>query len=174
MNILALKDKSGVGIIVAYSRDCTVVNGVQYFFQFFSFNLRNYILQSAKKCEMTSFCMTSLHVDLNEAAKCVDIIPLTTHRAKSPKFGIPYRNQLSKFDLSLTKIAKRHTPARTKIASQTRSLKEYTLADGTSPGTFIMEDPPSSLRGNIYQINFNLDTNASKQGIVKIESTIKI
>ena len=26
---------------------------------------------------MTSFCMTSLHVDLNEAAKCVDIIPLT-------------------------------------------------------------------------------------------------
>ena len=24
---------------------------------------------------MTSFYMTSLHVDLNEAAKCVDIIP---------------------------------------------------------------------------------------------------
>ena len=29
-------------------------------------------------CEMTSFSMTSLHVDLNEAAKCVDIpcVPL--------------------------------------------------------------------------------------------------
>ena len=26
---------------------------------------------------MTSFSMTSLHVDLNAAAKCVDIIPLT-------------------------------------------------------------------------------------------------
>ena len=39
--------------------------------------LRNYIFQSAKKCEMTSFSMTSLHVDLNEAAKFVDIIPLT-------------------------------------------------------------------------------------------------
>ena len=26
---------------------------------------------------MTSFCMTSLHVDLNEAAKCDDIIPST-------------------------------------------------------------------------------------------------
>ena len=26
---------------------------------------------------MTSFCMTSLHVDLNEAAKRVDVIPLT-------------------------------------------------------------------------------------------------
>ena len=24
---------------------------------------------------MTSFCMTSLHLDLNEAAKCVDIMP---------------------------------------------------------------------------------------------------
>ena len=45
------------------------------FFQFFvSFNLRNYTFQSAKKCEMTSFYMTLLHVDLNEAAKCVDIL----------------------------------------------------------------------------------------------------
>ena len=52
------------------------MNGVQYFFSIvFSFNLRNYIFQSAKKCEMTSFYMTSLHVELNEAAKCVDIIP---------------------------------------------------------------------------------------------------
>ena len=43
-------------------------------FQCFSlFNLRNCIFQYAKKCEMTSFYMTSLHVDLNEAAKCVDI-----------------------------------------------------------------------------------------------------
>ena len=48
------------------------------FFQFFvSFNLRNYIFQSAKMCEMTSLCMTSLHVYVNEAAKCIDIIPST-------------------------------------------------------------------------------------------------
>ena len=39
--------------------------------------LRHPVFQSAKKCEMTSFCMTLLHADLNEAAKCVDIIPLT-------------------------------------------------------------------------------------------------
>ena len=44
---------------------------------FFSSNLQNYIFRSAKKSEMTSFYMTLLHVDLNEAAKCVDIIPLT-------------------------------------------------------------------------------------------------
>ena len=57
------------------------MNGVLYFLSiFFSINSRNYIFQSAKKCEMTSFCMTSLHVNLNETAKCVDIIdiiPLT-------------------------------------------------------------------------------------------------
>ena len=46
-------------------------------FNFFSFNLRNYIFQSAEKCEMASFYMTSLHVELNEAAKCINIIPLT-------------------------------------------------------------------------------------------------
>ena len=67
------KDKSGVGMLLDYSRDCTVMNGVCYFFSiFFSFNLRNYIFPSAQKCEMTS-----LHVDLNEAANCVDIMPLT-------------------------------------------------------------------------------------------------
>ena len=71
-----LKDKSGVLIIVDYSRDYTVVNGVVLFsINFFPFNLRNYIFQSAEKCEMTSFYMTSIQVDLNEAAKCVDIIP---------------------------------------------------------------------------------------------------
>ena len=48
------------------------MNGVQDFFSIF--------FPSAKKCEMTSVCMTSLHVDLNEAAKCVDIIPLTFFR----------------------------------------------------------------------------------------------
>ena len=32
-----LKDKSGVGIIAGYSRDYTVVNGGQYFFQLFLF-----------------------------------------------------------------------------------------------------------------------------------------
>ena len=47
-------------------------------FHFFSFNLRNYIFQSAKKCEMTSSYMTSLHVDLNKAGECVNIIPLNT------------------------------------------------------------------------------------------------
>ena len=48
------------------------------FFNFFSFNLRNYIFQSAKKWEMTPFSTTSLHFDLNEAARCVDIpcVPL--------------------------------------------------------------------------------------------------
>ena len=41
---MLLKAKSGVGIIVDYPRDYTVVNGVQYFFStFFSFDLRNYI-----------------------------------------------------------------------------------------------------------------------------------
>ena len=75
---VTLKDKSGVGIIVDCSRDSTVVNGVKYFLSFvFPFNLRNYIFQSAEKCEMTSFGMTSLHVDLNEAPKCVDTIPPT-------------------------------------------------------------------------------------------------
>ena len=38
-----------------------------------------YIFQSAKKCEMTSFYMTALHVDLNEAAKCVDNIQYHSH-----------------------------------------------------------------------------------------------
>ena len=47
---------------------------------FFSSNLWNYIFQSAKKCEMTSFSMTTLHVDLNEAAKCVDIILTSYHQ----------------------------------------------------------------------------------------------
>ena len=76
---MMLKDKSRVGIIVDYSRDYTVVNGAQYTcFQVFSLmNQQNYIFLSAKKCEMTSFYMTSLHVDLNEAAKYVYIIPPT-------------------------------------------------------------------------------------------------
>ena len=71
-----MKNKSsGVDIIVDFSRDYTVVNGVEFLFQFLSsFNLRNYIFQSAKKCKIASFSMMSLHVDLNEAAKCVDIL----------------------------------------------------------------------------------------------------
>ena len=76
--ISSLKDKSGAVIFVNYSRDYTVVNGALYFFAIlFSFNLRNCIVQSAKKCEITSFSMMSLHADLNDAAKCVDIIPIT-------------------------------------------------------------------------------------------------
>ena len=47
---------------------------VVLFLVFFSFDLRNYIFQSAEKCEMTSFSITSLHVDLNEAAKCTFIL----------------------------------------------------------------------------------------------------
>ena len=61
---------------------------------FFSFNLRNYMFQSAKKCEMTSFSMTSLHVDLNEAVKCVDIhcvhLVIETFGV-SFKFNYPYQ-----------------------------------------------------------------------------------
>ena len=74
---MAFKDQSGVGITVNYSRDYTDVNGVVLFSIFYSFNLRNCTFQSTKKCEMTSFSITSLHVDLKEAAKCVNIIPLT-------------------------------------------------------------------------------------------------
>ena len=74
-----LMDKSGFGIIVDYSRDYTVVDDVWYFFNFFlSQTAKNYIFQSAKKCELTSLSMTSLHVDLNEAAKCVDITLLAS------------------------------------------------------------------------------------------------
>ena len=81
-----LKDKSWAVIIVECSRDFTVVNST--FFNFFSFISvkpvsvkpaisKNQRFQSAKKCKMTSFYMISLNVDLNEAAKFVDIIPLT-------------------------------------------------------------------------------------------------
>ena len=42
----ALKDKSGVVIVVDYSRNYTVVNGVVIFAFFFSFNLQNFIFQS--------------------------------------------------------------------------------------------------------------------------------
>ena len=75
--MIMLKDKSAVVIVVDYSRDYTVVNGVYYFFHFFSLNLRNYIFQSDKKCEMTSFYIMSLNVDLNVAAKSDGITPLT-------------------------------------------------------------------------------------------------
>ena len=53
-----LEDESGIGIVVDYSRDYTVVNGVVLSLIFSSLNRRNYIFQSAKKCEMTSFSMT--------------------------------------------------------------------------------------------------------------------
>ena len=51
----SLKAKSGVVVIVDYSRDYTVVIGVVLFQLFSLSNLRNYISQSAKKYEMTSF-----------------------------------------------------------------------------------------------------------------------
>ena len=69
--VCSLLDKSGVGIVVDYSRDYTVVNGVQCFFQFFfSFNLRYYKFQSAKKREMTSFSMTQLQIDERGCQMC--------------------------------------------------------------------------------------------------------
>ena len=37
-----------------------------------------FIFQSAKKCKITSFYMTALHIDLNEAVKCVDNV-FATH-----------------------------------------------------------------------------------------------
>ena len=72
---IVLKGKSRVGIIFDYARDYTVVNGVLYFSSIyhFSLDLRSYVFQFGKKCEMTSFSMLSLHLDMNEAAKCVDI-----------------------------------------------------------------------------------------------------
>ena len=77
------------------------------FIIFFSFNLRNYIFQSAKKCEMTSSSITSFHVDLNEAAKYVAIIPLTfaslliapshirTKYKMATIFGLTYKDLLT-------------------------------------------------------------------------------
>ena len=62
------------------------MNGVQYFFNFFSFNLQDYVFKSAKRCEMTSFSMTSPHVDLNEAANCVDI--MSPYRAFAHSYRI--------------------------------------------------------------------------------------
>ena len=41
---------------------------------------------------MTSFSMKTLHVDLNEAAKCVDIIPLTLVASLS-RFAHSYKIQ---------------------------------------------------------------------------------
>ena len=85
---------SGVCMIVDYSRVYTVVNGVQYFFSIFIY-LRNYIFVSAKKC-----------VDLNEAAKCVDIASLLitpSHNRTKHKmatiFGLTY-----KLIVELTKV----------------------------------------------------------------------
>ena len=63
------------------------------FFNFFPFNLQNNIFQSSKKCEMTSFYMTSLHVDLNEAAKCFDIIRLTLLASLSRLRTVSYKIQ---------------------------------------------------------------------------------
>ena len=54
--------------------------------------MRHYIFQSAKKCEMTSFRLTALHVDLNEAAKCVDIIPPLTLLASLSRHRILVQN----------------------------------------------------------------------------------
>ena len=64
------------------------------------------MFQSAKKCEMTSFSMTLLNIDLNEVAKCVDytthiasllIAPLhtsTTYKMATI-FGLTYEDSLT-------------------------------------------------------------------------------
>ena len=76
------------------------------FFQFFLFYLRNYIFQSAEKCEMMSLTMTSLHVDLNEAAKFVDytmhiasLLIAPSHIGTKHKmvtiFGLTYEDSLT-------------------------------------------------------------------------------
>ena len=69
-----------------------------------------------------------------------------------PKFerNLLSLQELPKFDISLTDSAKKHTVAQTewtKLAegiplARLESLKKYTLAGGTSPGTFTMEDLP--------------------------------
>ena len=53
--------------------------------------------QSAKKCEMTSFSMTSLPVDVNEAAKCVDTIPshTSTRYKMATILGLTYEDSLT-------------------------------------------------------------------------------
>ena len=80
-----------------------------FFSIFSSFNLQNCIFQSANKCKMTSFYMTSFHVDRNEAAKCVDdyhyhnctthiasLLIVPSHNLTKYKmatiFGLPYEN----------------------------------------------------------------------------------
>ena len=60
-------------------------------------------IQSAKKCEMTSFSMTSLHVDLNEAAKCVEIIPPTLLASFSSLPTLVQNNKIAR-TIGLTKI----------------------------------------------------------------------
>ena len=48
---------------------------------------------------MTSFCMTSLHVDLNEAAKCVDM-PLTLLAWLSHIRALVQMQMVTTFDLT--------------------------------------------------------------------------
>ena len=58
--------------------------------------------------------------------------------------------ELPKFDISLTEIAKKHALAQTKWTksgkgiplARLESFKKYTLAGDTSQGTFTMEEPP--------------------------------
>ena len=57
---LRLKDKSGAGIIVDYSRDYPAVNGMLVIFPaFFSVNLRYFIFQSPKNCKVTSMILST-------------------------------------------------------------------------------------------------------------------
>ena len=85
-------------MIIDYSIDCTNCEECVVLFSIFlSFDLRNYIFQSAKKCEMTPFY-------LNEAAKCVDIIPLTLLASLSRLRTVVRNTKWRRYLAYLTKI----------------------------------------------------------------------
>ena len=79
---------------------------------------------------------------LNSTSKVPRVGSFSTKIAKfSPSLDQNHQNRVSiqelpKLDFSLAKMAKKHT------LGQIRSTKKYTLAGGTSPGTFSMEEPP--------------------------------
>ena len=69
----SVKNNSGVGIIIDYSKDYTVGKGVYTFSTFFSFFSAILHISICKMREMTSFSMKSFHFDLNAAARYVDM-----------------------------------------------------------------------------------------------------
>ena len=74
-----LKDKSVVGLIVDYSRDYTVVNGVQYFFHFFSISLCSVFVLMRFCCIKASRLHYSVFVQRRRGKHmflCVHIAPV--------------------------------------------------------------------------------------------------